>query len=105
MRLIATLACTLLLSVAPAFSQSTLAATPPMGWNSWNHFAGHVPDADVRAAADALVSSGMRNREVATKLGMTERSIPWYMQQVYDKVGTRRRLQAVERARQFGLIA
>jgi LuxR family maltose regulon positive regulatory protein len=52
-----------------------------------------------------LVSSGMRNREVAQKLGMTEGSIKWYMQQVYDKVGTRRRHQAVERARQFGLIA
>jgi LuxR family maltose regulon positive regulatory protein len=52
-----------------------------------------------------LVSSGMRNREVARKLGMTEGSIKWYMQQVYDKIGTRRRLQAVERARQFGLIA
>jgi LuxR family maltose regulon positive regulatory protein len=52
-----------------------------------------------------LVSSGMRNREVASKLGMTEGSIKWYMQQVYDKIGTRRRLQAVERARQFGLIA
>jgi alpha-galactosidase len=37
------------------------AATPPMGWNSWNHFAGKVTDADVRAAADALVSSGMRD--------------------------------------------
>src|SRR6202522_3354509 len=32
-----------------------------MGWNSWNHFAGRVSDADVRAAADALVSSGMRD--------------------------------------------
>jgi LuxR family maltose regulon positive regulatory protein len=52
-----------------------------------------------------LVSAGMRNREVAKKLGMTEGSIKWYMQQVYDKIGTRRRLQAVERARQFGLIA
>jgi LuxR family maltose regulon positive regulatory protein len=52
-----------------------------------------------------LVSSGMRNREVARKLGMTEGSIKWYMQQVYDKIGTRRRLQAVDRARQFGLIA
>jgi alpha-galactosidase len=39
----------------------TVAATPPMGWNSWNHFAGKVTDADVRAAADALVSSGMRD--------------------------------------------
>jgi LuxR family transcriptional regulator, maltose regulon positive regulatory protein len=53
----------------------------------------------------ALVSTGMRNREVAQKLGMTEGSVKWYMQQVYDKVGTRRRLQAVERARQFGVIA
>jgi alpha-galactosidase len=32
-----------------------------MGWNSWNHFADKVTDADVRAAADALVSTGMRD--------------------------------------------
>jgi alpha-galactosidase len=32
-----------------------------MGWNSWNHFADKVTDADVRAAADALVASGMRD--------------------------------------------
>jgi alpha-galactosidase len=38
-----------------------LAATPPMGWNSWNHFAGSVSDADVRATADELVSTGMRD--------------------------------------------
>jgi alpha-galactosidase len=40
---------------------STLAATPPMGWNSWNLFAGRVTDQDVRAAADAMVSSGMKD--------------------------------------------
>jgi alpha-galactosidase len=34
---------------------------PPMGWNSWNHFAGRVTDKDVRATADMLVSSGMRD--------------------------------------------
>jgi len=38
-----------------------LAATPPMGWNSWNHFGEDVNEADIRAAADALVSSGMRD--------------------------------------------
>ncbi len=38
----------------------TLVATPPMGWNSWNHFAGKVDAADVRAAADYMVSSGMK---------------------------------------------
>lgn len=37
----------------------TLALTPPMGWNSWNVFGTKVTDADVRAAADSLVSSGL----------------------------------------------
>ncbi len=51
-----------LLSASSLLAQSpTLAATPPMGWNSWNHFNTHVTDADVRAAADALVASGMRD--------------------------------------------
>ena len=38
-----------------------LAKTPPMGWNSWNKFAGHVDDASVRGMADAMVSSGMKD--------------------------------------------
>ena len=38
-----------------------LAATPPMGWNSWNHFAAKVDDATIRAQADAMVASGMRD--------------------------------------------
>jgi alpha-galactosidase len=40
---------------------SRVAPRPPMGWNSWNHFAGRVTDADIRAAADSLVSTGMRD--------------------------------------------
>ncbi len=36
-----------------------LAQTPPMGWNSWNHFGSNVDDSIVRAAADKLVSSGL----------------------------------------------
>jgi alpha-galactosidase len=32
-----------------------------MGWNSWNHFAGQVTAADIRSAADFLVSTGMRD--------------------------------------------
>ena len=39
----------------------TLAKTPPMGWNSWNHFARLVTEQDVKNAADTLVSSGMRD--------------------------------------------
>jgi alpha-galactosidase len=46
----------------PAAAQdSKVAATPPMGWNSWNHFNRKVDDATVRAQADAMVSSGMRD--------------------------------------------
>ncbi|HKV29252.1 MAG TPA: glycoside hydrolase family 27 protein [Candidatus Acidoferrales bacterium] len=42
-------------------SDNGLARTPPMGWNSWNKFAGKVTDADVRGMADAMVSSGMKD--------------------------------------------
>ena len=49
------------LSPTPRAQSAQLAATPPMGWNSWNHFAGKVTDADVRSAADAMVASGMRD--------------------------------------------
>ena len=37
------------------------AATPPMGWNSWNYFASKVDDKGVRAAADQIVSTGMKD--------------------------------------------
>lgn len=36
-----------------------LVRTPPMGWNSWNKFAGKVTAEDVKGMADALVASGM----------------------------------------------
>src|SRR5579859_7266465 len=38
-----------------------LALTPPMGWNSWNKFACEVSEKTVRAAADAMASSGMKD--------------------------------------------
>jgi alpha-galactosidase len=44
-----------------AASVPVTAATPPMGWNSWNFFAGKVTDKDIRDTADLLVSSGMRD--------------------------------------------
>jgi alpha-galactosidase len=37
----------------------TIALTPPMGWNSWNCFAGAVSADKVKRAADALVKSGL----------------------------------------------
>jgi alpha-galactosidase len=42
-------------------SDGGLARTPPMGWNSWNHFHATIDDAAVRGIADAIVSSGMKN--------------------------------------------
>jgi alpha-galactosidase len=39
---------------------STLAPTPPMGWNSWNKFACNVSEDLIRQTADAMVKSGMK---------------------------------------------
>jgi alpha-galactosidase len=59
------------LTAAPALAETTqevvnkapngLALTPPMGWNSWNKFACDNNEQTVRATADALVASGMRD--------------------------------------------
>jgi len=40
---------------------SQFALTPPMGWNSWNCFAGAVSEARVKQAADAMVKSDLIN--------------------------------------------
>ena len=37
----------------------TIALTPPMGFNTWNFFNRNISDAKIRAAADAMVSSGL----------------------------------------------
>ncbi len=51
-----------------------------------------------------MVSGGLRNREIGDRLGLTEGTVKWYMQQIYDKLGVRRRPQAVIRARQLGIL-
>jgi len=51
------------LLVAPSFlsaQESSLAATPPMGWNSWNKFGCNVSEDLIRQMADAMVKSGMK---------------------------------------------
>lgn len=37
-----------------------LALTPPMGWNSWNHFGCDVNEALIMETADAMAESGMK---------------------------------------------
>jgi len=44
---------------APA--KPILAATPPMGWNSWNYFNHNVTDQDIRNSADQIVATGMKD--------------------------------------------
>ena len=48
------------LSAPQALAQQA-AQTPPMGWNSWNFFSDKVTDKDIRASADQIVATGMRD--------------------------------------------
>jgi alpha-galactosidase len=52
-----------LLSVAcrPEARPVSLARTPPMGWNSWNHFACDVSEQLIQETADAMAANGMRD--------------------------------------------
>ena len=38
-----------------------LALTPPMGWNSWNHFGCNVSESLIRETADSMAANGMRD--------------------------------------------
>jgi alpha-galactosidase len=58
--LVATLAFS---TATPATAQKfeDLAQTPPMGWNSWNHYGCNIDEELIRETADALVESGLRD--------------------------------------------
>ncbi|HEV7219484.1 MAG: glycoside hydrolase family 27 protein [Terriglobales bacterium] len=58
--LLLTFSC-LLIFPYPSTAQINLALTPPMGWNSWNHFAHRIDDKTVRSTADALVATGLKD--------------------------------------------
>ena len=47
-------------AVKTAAAAPLLAATPPMGWNSYNHFKNQIDGDAIRAQAAAMVSSGMK---------------------------------------------
>jgi alpha-galactosidase len=59
-RILAGILSLLFFSISSACAQSSIVQTPPMGWNSWNHFACKVTAADVRGAADAIAKNGMK---------------------------------------------
>ncbi len=45
---------------ASADGSTVIAATPPMGWNSWNTFECNISESLIEAITDAMVSSGMQ---------------------------------------------
>jgi alpha-galactosidase len=50
----------LLLPVSSHALTNSLALTPPMGWNSWNHYACNISDPIVRSIADTMATNGMK---------------------------------------------
>jgi alpha-galactosidase len=61
--LASTMALFWILTATPSLGQKfeNLVVTPPMGWNSWNRFECEISEQVVRDAADAMVSSGMKD--------------------------------------------
>lgn len=51
-----------------------------------------------------LVGDGLSNAEIGVRLNLVEGSVKWHLQRIYDKIGTRRRLIAVDRARRMGML-
>ena len=59
---VVTLAALALAARAPGdVHDNGLARTPPMGWNSWNHFGCNVSARMIMQVADAMAASGMRD--------------------------------------------
>jgi len=51
-----------------------------------------------------LIAQGMSNREIAGKLFVSENTVKTHSSRVFDKLGARRRTQAVRLAKEFGLL-
>jgi DNA-binding CsgD family transcriptional regulator len=51
-----------------------------------------------------LIAQGMSNREIAEKLFVSENTVKTHSSRVFDKLGARRRTQAVQLGKEFGLL-
>ena len=51
-----------------------------------------------------LIAQGLSNREIAEKLFVSENTVKTHAGRVFDKLGARRRTQAVQLAKEFGII-
>jgi two-component system, NarL family, response regulator LiaR len=50
------------------------------------------------------IAQGMSNREIAAKLYVSENTVKTHSSRVFDKLGARRRTQAVQLGKEFGLL-
>ena len=51
-----------------------------------------------------LVAEGMSNREIAGKLFVSENTVKTHCSRAFDKLGAKRRTQAVQLGKEFGLL-
>jgi NarL family two-component system response regulator LiaR len=51
-----------------------------------------------------LIAQGLSNREIAAKLFVSENTAKTHSSRVFDKLGARRRTQAVQLGKEFGLL-
>lgn len=52
-----------------------------------------------------LLLAGLRNREIAGRLSMSEATVKWHLYNLYSKLGVNNRTAAIHRARSLGLAA
>jgi two-component system, NarL family, response regulator LiaR len=52
-----------------------------------------------------LIAAGLSNREIAEKLFVSENTVKTHSRRLFDKLNAKRRTQAVQRAKEAGLIA
>ncbi|HLY61569.1 MAG TPA: response regulator transcription factor [Terriglobia bacterium] len=51
-----------------------------------------------------LIAQGLSNREIAEKLFVSESTVKTHSSRIFDKLGARRRTQAVQLGKEFGLL-
>jgi len=51
-----------------------------------------------------LLAAGLSNREIAEKVFLSENTVKTHLSRVFDKLGARRRTQAVQLGKQHGLL-
>jgi ATP/maltotriose-dependent transcriptional regulator MalT len=51
-----------------------------------------------------LIAGGLSNREIAARLFVSENTVKTHSSRVFDKLGAKRRTQAVQLGKELGLI-